>query len=308
LLLVGRSGLGKVVFAREFIKGALCEAATGDGACDKCRSCILWEAGNHPDCREVVPEETGKGIAIDQIRDLIGYFSLTSHYRRGKTALIAPADAMNRAAANALLKCLEEPPPGALIILVADRLDSVPPTVRSRCHRIGFDAFDAGSACDWLAQRLPDMSPADIQALLGQASGAPLRAVDLATRGGGEILRQVTEFMRAVGRGDLDAMDAAQKFPGADIDLLIDAAMRVVYGFMLQKLGRQASYGPWDRADEDMHGLGDQLEFKHLFEFFDVLLETRGLLVNRASVREIDLMEGLWLSWSSATRRHGVEA
>jgi DNA polymerase-3 subunit delta' len=308
LLFVGRSGLGKLIFARAFAKAALCEDRARDRACGNCRACVLLAAGNHPDFREVAPEEEGKAITVDQIRDLNSYFSLTSHYQRGKLALISPADSMNRAAANALLKRLEEPPAGALLMLVADRADSLPATVQSRCHRLNFDSFDPAAARGWLVEQLPDAISEDIDALLAQASGAPLRALYLATHDEMGLGRRVLEDMAAIGRGDLHAIDVARDFEGADIDLLIDTAMHVVYQLVLLKHGRQASYANQASRADDLHKLGYQLNFKHLFEFLDLLLEVRSLRIKKVPVREMDLMEGVWLGWSRAAQPHSVEA
>ena len=133
LLLSGRAGFGKRAFAQAFTALLLCET---DGqqarACGACRGCTLLAAGNHPDFLHIAPLEAGKALLVDQIRELGDYFALRPHYRATKIAVIEAADTMNRSAANALLKLLEEPPAGAVIMLVADRPSSLLPTVRSR--------------------------------------------------------------------------------------------------------------------------------------------------------------------------------
>jgi len=125
-------------------------------ACGRCASCALMAAGTHPDFAAVVPQalwpvlglnqggeddaagDAGKSasqdIRIEQIRRLNDWAVNTSHRGRAKVALIYPADALNPAAANALLKTLEEPPPGVQFLLAAHRLDALLPTIRSRCR------------------------------------------------------------------------------------------------------------------------------------------------------------------------------
>ena len=310
LLLVGRSGLGKYAFAGQFAKFALCENPEQNTSCDICHSCALFGAGNHPDFLEVIPEEEGKAITVEQIRDLNTHFSLTSHYQRGKVALVSPADAMTRSAANALLKRLEEPPSGALLMLVANRPDLVPATVRSRCQRLSFEGFDAAVARDWLAHQLQDVTATEVDALLAQASGAPLRALDLATRQETGFPRRVYDVMEAVRRGELGALEAAKDFEGVEVDLLVESVMRIVYELLLAGYRRSASYANAkpDPLAGNLHGLANQLDFRYLFEFLDLLLEIRLLLINRSNVREIDLLEWLWLSWSETVGTHEPHA
>ncbi|MGA8007929.1 MAG: DNA polymerase III subunit delta' [Thiomonas sp.] len=131
-------------------------ALTQHRACGHCASCALVEAGTHPDLLVAVPEalwsELGltttddtptrtdsktasHDIRIEQIRRLNDWAVSTSHRGKAKVALIYPADALNPAAANALLKTLEEPPQAVQFLLGAHRLDALLPTIRSRCRQ-----------------------------------------------------------------------------------------------------------------------------------------------------------------------------
>jgi len=101
---------------------------------------------------------------------------LTSHRQRAKVAVIAPAERMNAAAANALLKTLEEPPPGTYLILVSDEPQRMPATLRSRCRKLAAPLPDSAEARAWLTAQgvaRPDVA-------LAQAAGAPLRALAIA--------------------------------------------------------------------------------------------------------------------------------
>jgi len=120
LLITGARGIGKRVLAQNFARSLLCEAPRTDGlACEQCPSCRYVVVGAHPDLRQVEPiERDDEGmvrmlseIPVDRIRELTRWALLSSHRGRAKVAVIAPAEAMNAAAANALLKTLEEPPP-----------------------------------------------------------------------------------------------------------------------------------------------------------------------------------------------------
>ncbi len=124
LLLGGPRGIGKHRFAEHLARAALCEAPDAQGGgCGQCRQCHLTLAGTHPDWRQVSPEEEGKDILVDQVRELTQHLGLKAQMGGYKVAVIEPADKMNMNAANCLLKSLEEPPAatqqyGVMILLV----------------------------------------------------------------------------------------------------------------------------------------------------------------------------------------------
>ena len=112
-------------------------------------------------------------IGIDRVRALTEFVQLTSHRQRAKVAVIAPAERMNAAAANALLKTLEEPPPGTYLILVSDQPGRVPATILSRCRKLAAPLPAPAAARAWLAAQgvaAPDLA-------LAQAAGAPIDAL-----------------------------------------------------------------------------------------------------------------------------------
>jgi DNA polymerase-3 subunit delta' len=111
-------------------------------------------------------------ITVAHIRALIEWATLTSHRGMAKVAVIAPAERMNAAAANALLKTLEEPPPGTYLILVSHQPGRLPATVRSRCRVMAAPFPEFGTARAWLAEQ----GASEPDALLAQAGGAPLAA------------------------------------------------------------------------------------------------------------------------------------
>ena len=187
LLIAGQSGVGKRLFATAFARLALCRSPNEGRACGVCNGCAQFDAGSHPDFRHVTFEEReGKAgeegalkqnISVEQLRALISELQLRSHQGGRKVALIEPAEGMSTAAANSLLKTLEEPPADTLLLLVSSAPGRLPATIRSRCQVVALPAPDTERALAWLqgmAQR------DDWPVLLGLCGGAPLAALDLA--------------------------------------------------------------------------------------------------------------------------------
>lgn len=199
LLFTGPAGTGKRLFADAFAARLLCDAPT-EVACGRCRACLLVAAGTHPDLLLVVPEaqradaadgegegEGGRGkrkpsreIRIDEVRQLIAFAAQTAQFGGRRVVVIDPAHAMNVNAANALLKTLEEPGQGTVLLLVSDVPGQLAATIRSRCQPLPLPAPDRAAALDWLAARIGDRGRAE--ALLN-AAGTPLRALALETAG-----------------------------------------------------------------------------------------------------------------------------
>ena len=184
LLVTGPAGIGKRILAEALAGALLCEAPRGDAsACGGCPGCRYVAAGQHPDLRIVEPVEIDEDevksvewISVDRIRALIRWAEITSHRGGAKVALIVPAERMNEAAANALLKTLEEPPRDTYFLLVSHLPGRLPATITSRCQRIVAPRPTREDARAWLSRQ--DVPGAD--SALAQANDAPLRARALA--------------------------------------------------------------------------------------------------------------------------------
>lgn len=176
LLLAAPAGTGLRAFAERWGQARLCRAEPGERPCGQCPACEQSAAGTHPDFVRLQPEESGKAIGIDAVRALSDRVALTAG-PQGKVALIDPADAMTLQAANALLKTLEEPPAGSVIVLLSHRVSRLPATIRSRCQALTFGLPPRQAALDWLQQE----GVAEASTWLARAAGAPLAARELAT-------------------------------------------------------------------------------------------------------------------------------
>ena len=179
LLLNGAEGIGKKRFAEHLAAAMTCESSIEEAPCGVCKSCSLQQAGTHPDIILITPEEKGKAIKIDAIRDLIELSGKTTQNGKQRVVIISPAEAMNRAAANALLKTLEEPVASTQILMVTHALKRLPATILSRCQRLDFRQIPNEVASQWLESQLDSSLASQALAFTG---GAPLLALEHSER------------------------------------------------------------------------------------------------------------------------------
>lgn len=216
MLIRGAEGIGKSVFAQALSSLLQCHHPSENGACSHCRSCQLQGSGVHPDQFHLVPPEPGKAIRIDEVRAMGDFIAKTPQLAPRKVVIIEPADALNRFAANSLLKNLEEPAGETVLILVSAVPMRLLPTIRSRCHSVTLPMPESNQALDWLQEQIG----ADAGEALAAARGRPMTALRLHETGlvvksahicqcltaylsGGASLASVVESVKDVAPGDL---------------------------------------------------------------------------------------------------------
>jgi DNA polymerase-3 subunit delta' len=151
LLVAAPPGTGAVHFAQWVGAALACQATEGSGSpCGECRSCTLRIAGNHPDFRVVRRASDATQLVVDDVRTVINFTSLTSTIGSTKVVVIESAEMMNRAAANALLKTLEEPPGDTYFVLATHASFDIQATIRSRCVTVTLPSPPAEVARQWL--------------------------------------------------------------------------------------------------------------------------------------------------------------
>lgn len=153
LLFTGIQGLGKKQFVRFVVESLLCrDCSPTKGACGVCESCSQLTAGAHPEFSALHPEGKSLEVKVDAVRELVNWLQISAPPNQYRAALIDHADAMNRNAANSLLKTLEEPGERAVLILCADKPGTLPATIRSRCQATVLTLQDKDAAAAWLAE------------------------------------------------------------------------------------------------------------------------------------------------------------
>src|SRR5215831_2121043 len=184
--------------------------------CGECTACRRVASLHHPDVSWVRPQEDSRQIRIEQVRELSAELALTSHGGGYKVGILTPADALNRFAANALLKTLEEPPPRTLLILVATAPSRLPPTVVSRCQRLRVRAPARSEATAWLTST---RGKADWDAALDALGEAPMLAAEADPAELAAVGADTRGTLEALAAGRTDPVAAAERWARSELPL-----------------------------------------------------------------------------------------
>ncbi|MEW6446381.1 MAG: DNA polymerase III subunit delta' [Pseudomonadota bacterium] len=293
LLLTGPEGLGKGRLARRLAQAVLCHLPREDGApCGQCPSCRPFQVGAHPDFTALGPKEESKVIKVEDVRDFTAALYMTSQFGHGKVGIVEPADAMNAASANALLKTLEEPPSGTSIVLITAHPARLPITVRSRCQRWVVPVPERALAVEWLG-RQPQAASDDAELLLDLVEGRPLAALDMAAP---ERLAQRSRWLESLlhllraGGNPVALAAAADKAMAPD---LIHWTTLLLSDLIRAHRGARPGDGIFLNRDiaDLLPSVAARLDARALFSLYDELLKTGGL-VNHPLNRDL-LLEDL---------------
>lgn len=207
LLIHGAHGVGKQQLAEALIARTLC-ANPQDQACGHCHSCAMLASGYHPDLLRVSPEEGKRQIRIDPIREVNRFVSQTAQQGGYRVIVISPAEAMNIAAANALLKSLEEPGDKTLFILLSDVPSRMLATIRSRCQQWSLPSVAFDACRGWLIEQLNSVEEAYFWWQV--AGGLPLLAAELAAPDERALRHQIHDSFEQLVRGAEPVSEAAR--------------------------------------------------------------------------------------------------
>jgi DNA polymerase-3 subunit delta' len=180
------------------------------------RMVLRTDKDQHPDWVRVHPVDDSKQIRIEQIRELGEELSLTSHQGGYKVGVISPADVLNRFAANALLKTLEEPPSRTVLILVVTQPSRLPATILSRCQRIRIAAPERSEAIAWLEAT---RGKGNWNAVLDIVGEAPLLAADSDPEAVVQIGTEVRRGLEDAVAGRADPVATAERWARAELPL-----------------------------------------------------------------------------------------
>lgn len=246
----------------------------------------------HPDVHWVKREEDRQGILIDQVRSLVADLALTSFEGLGKTTVIEPADAMNTAAANSLLKTLEEPAGDALLVLVVDRMGRLPATIVSRCQRIDIALPGQQVALEWLERYQPGEQWSEP---LRAAGGAPLEALRAAGRM--DLVRTLERDLGAVAEKSASALDVAARWAKEDPYEVLE--------WMSREIAEAARYTvgvPHSSVNSAIQqSVLQRIDSQNLFCYLDIINRLRNRPAGAFNAQTA--FEGLLIDWARGLDR-----
>jgi len=280
VLIQGPQGVGKLALAEQLAARLLCEAPTETlDSCGRCDGCRWVASGNHPDLRRLEPEALAKPevgmeqvegeerstrrakpsheIRIEQVRELSDFLYMGSTRGGRRVAIVHPAEAMNVHAANALLKGLEEPPAGAMFVLVSHHPARLLPTIRSRCVVVSVPRPDETSALAWLAA---EGAAEESRRWLAFAGGSPRLAQQFSSGERGATMAAILEALARSAPGaiseatDREGVEAiAEVLQKHAIDRVVALlADRTVYGTAVPNTEARASALAWATFAREM--------------------------------------------------------
>jgi DNA polymerase-3 subunit delta' len=322
ILLHGQSGIGKFAFAVELAKSLLCEGGVvGTKPCNQCEACHWFNTGNHPDFISLVPEthrkflphadyesdegvkkgkasrdgddgeasanKEKKNISIEETRSAIEGLGIGSHRGGNRIILIYPLEMLRSDSANTLLKSLEEPPANTIFILLADRVDRVLPTIRSRCRLLTAPRPDRDQGLSWLRNEVSSINglkiaDADIETIYDEQGGAPYDVLNSVIARHMQNDRDELTFSIQASRHLLQSMsqgarlnwlDAAEKTHKAQYSYLLATMQRWVSDLQAVNQGGQPRYYP--KHLNTLKGLSQTAQVGKLHQFWKLLTQAR---------------------------------
>lgn len=296
LLITGNKGLGKQRLANQFAFSLLCAEPQDDGlSCGHCDSCLLLDAETHPDFIQLKPDEPGKPITIGQIRSLLIRLTLKPQFESHRVVIVNPADLMNNAAANAFLKCLEEPAERTVILLITDKPAHLPATIVSRCQRLPVAKPDKETAIAWLKQQNIEKLQDNVVAHYSLAQGSPLLALDYANEGALTIRNDCFKAWVDIAKQRRHPAIIAEdwyKLPESPLMFWITTwiidMIKCCYPIKSAWL-----YNP--DLKEDLQELSQQLESRELYKLYDLILISRQRL--NTQINKHTMFEEILIKW-----------
>ncbi|WP_415906809.1 DNA polymerase III subunit delta' [Neptuniibacter sp. QD72_48] len=298
LLIHGMPGIGKAAFATAFAQSLLCQSPVQGRACGHCKSCDLNAAGSHPDLFILSPEEEGKQLKVDQVRGLGEFIYSTAQQGGYRAVVVDPADAMNIASANALLKMLEEPGADTIILLVTSKMGQVLPTIKSRCQHVECHNPSEGDAIDWL------MAAAEIDAekaksILHINRGAPKEALSYIEKGLNEHRAQLIRGLADILKQRRTALEVAQSWQKLDLEMLLGWFYSLLSDAARGSVCQSPELLRQDDARNMLNAVAKKTNPVKIFKLADKVHEERRAIMLRQNPNKQLLLENILLEWAA---------
>lgn len=316
-LFTGVKGIGKRHFAYKFAQALLCESFSVPNkasvmtdnvsslACGHCKQCRLFESETHPDFKLLTPEEDGKAIKVDQVRALGDFFAQSSSQGGRKVVILFPAEFLNNNAANALLKTLEEPTPGSVIILISHQSGMLLPTIRSRCQVVDFSIPTTMESevwlTDYLAKCSEDLSIEGINESLFLAFNAPLTALNYIQEGAYIEYRRMIEELSDLLKNDVFSSDLAMRWN--DDFALLRLSWMLLWLEQVTKLKAGLNISIDEKAQKMFSYLAKKADYDEILSIYELCLKQYRLFLGSSNPNIQLAFELLLHKWSQLMRK-----
>jgi len=287
LLIQAAAGTGGELLASWAAQLVLCTACGPQQVipCAVCTACRRVARRQHPDLIDVGLIEESQQIRIEQVRELASELALTAHQGGYKVGILSPADTLNRFAANALLKTLEEPPARTLLVLVAAQPSRLPATILSRCQRIVVPMPERAQSLAFL-ERVH--AAGDWAAVLDVIGEAPLAAAQLDPAAFARLRSDVTQALEALRAGRADPAATAERWSRSELPLRLAVVENWVTN--CARRGLVPAQGRAEmRSGAQMAGASPVINTRNMFHLLDSVRELRLALstpINRSLALE----------------------
>ena len=280
------SGAGGLLLARWIAQLVNCRESKR-APCGECQECRWIDADQHPDVLRLSPEEDSIQIKIEAVRALIPELALTAHGRGYKVAMLVPAHALTDAAANALLKTLEEPPGRTLLLLVSSEPRRLPATVRSRCTRLCLPGPTRAVAAEYLEAA---RGAGPWKEALAATGAGPFALLDADPAALAQLRSETLSTLNEIGSGNLQPPAVAERWAKGDLT----TRLACLESWVTERILESASI----RDATHLSVQGRAPNICRLFELSDAIRDMRRLAFT--SINKTMAVESLLWRWARA--------
>lgn len=297
-LFSGNEGIGKKRVALQFAKALNCleeEGKRGD-ACDRCRSCKKIDLGLHPDIMLIEPE--GQTLRIEQVREMQRNLVYRPYEGKRRVCILTAADRMAPNMSNALLKTLEEPPPRTVIILLANNLRVMLPTILSRCQSIHFNSLPIGRVSEWLVkERGVEEKEAHLLAALSE--GSPGKALEIQEQIDQVPRRNLLEGwvgLKSLSIQEMEEWVEALPSQRENLLLILEIVKTLLRDLIVAKTSKRNSRLIHRDLSEEVETIASEWQLSSLLKRIEILHQTGQAIKGNANTRLC--LEAMMLSWA----------
>jgi len=281
-LFTGPAGTGRALTAKAFIMALFCTRGQCSAEpCGQCPACVKTAKLEHPDICWVKPEKN-KNIKIEEIRDICGRFCLKPYESNFNVCVLEEAHMMTSEASNAFLKMLEQPPPGALFVLITDKKELILPTVLSRCEEVRFSSLSAKDTKDIIiSSGETDEEKAEFLAYFSQ--GSPGIALEMINE---DMDQRKQEILKLVVEIASDDDYACFNWDREGKDYLLEDVEMLIMFFRDIAMGKESlEEVMFDKSilDSEMYRFFEKCSIEKIFEITERLINIKLALLGNAN-------------------------